>query len=127
VRALPALLQPRPGDGSNRPPAARAWPSNRLSNISLILSGMQINDFDPIYLPDDGFPRERPAEKKALEMAPIDWSMHQPDEDDAPYDPPDIGGPFPPFPPYSYASIRRALEDGTYEITSVEVEGLDRP
>jgi hypothetical protein len=40
---------------------------------------MPIEDFDPVYLPDDGFPRERPAD------------------------------------------VRRALEDGTYEIISVEI------
>jgi hypothetical protein len=57
---------------------------------------MRIDDWDPVYLPDDGFPRD------PLEMA------------------------IPPFPPYSYADVRRAIEDGEYEIVSVEVTETDR-
>jgi len=53
--------------------------------------------------------------KNAWTLPPIDWSMHHPDEEPEPFD-------MPPFPPYSYDRIRRALEDGEYEIVSVEVE-----
>jgi hypothetical protein len=73
--------------------------------------------------------------KNALSLPPIDWSMHQPDEDensdtnpilpaepeDEGFNPPDV---MRAFPPYSYASVRRALEDGTYEITSVDVADI---
>ena len=48
--------------------------------------------------------------KNAVELPRIVWSMHQSED-----------GVIPPFPPYAYPDIRRAIEDGEVEIISVEI------
>jgi hypothetical protein len=67
-------------------------------------------------------PIEPGSTDNPLEMAPIDWSMHQSDEDDEESNLVDI----PPFPPYAYASVRRAIEAGNWNPVYLPDDGFPR-